>query len=76
MQAAQVMVLRVAAVTGLAAGSGLAATLYALAALWVCLKVPGFLASAARVPGSIGAIGSGLAEQARRVSLPLPARGV
>ena len=75
MQAAQVMVLRVATVTGLAAGSGLAATLYALAALWVCLKVPGFLASAARVPGSIGAIASGLAEQARRIPLPLPARG-
>jgi hypothetical protein len=75
MQAAQVMVLRVATVTGLAAGSGLAATLYALAALWVSLKVPGFLASAARVPGSVAAIGSGLADQARRISLPLPARG-
>ena len=75
MQAVQVMVLRVATVTGLTAGSGLAETLYALAALWVCLKVPGFLASAARIPGSIGAIGSGLADQARRLPLPLPARG-
>jgi hypothetical protein len=75
MQAAQVMVLRVATVTGLAAGTGLAATLYALAALWVSLKVPAFLASAARVPGSVAAIGGGLADQARRIPLPLPARG-
>jgi hypothetical protein len=71
MQAAQVTVLRVATVTGLAAGSGLAATLYALAALWVSLKVPSFLASAARAPGGIG---NGLGQQAHR--LPLPARGV
>jgi len=75
MQAAQVTVLRVATVTGLAAGSGLAASLYALAALWVTLKVPSFLAAAARIPGGIGAIGAGLATQARRVPLPLPARG-
>lgn len=73
MQAAQVTVLRVATVTGLAAGSGLAATLYALAALWISLKVPRFLASAARIPGDIG---GGLARQARRIQLPLPARGV
>jgi hypothetical protein len=76
MQAAQVMVLRVATVTGLAPGSGLAATLYALAALWVSLKVPGFLAAAARVPADVAAIGSGLADQARRIPLPLPARAV
>ena len=75
MQAAQVMVLRVATITGLAAGSGLAATLYALAALWLCLKVPAFLASAAQVPASVAAIGSGLADQVRRIPLPLPARG-
>jgi hypothetical protein len=76
MQAAQVTVLRVATVTGLAAGSGLAATLYALAALWVCLKVPGFLASAARSPGGVGAMAGGLAQQVRRIPLPLPARDV
>jgi len=75
MQAAQVTVLRVATVTGLAAGSGLGATLYALATLWVSLKVPRFLASAAQAPGSIAAIGSGLVQQARRIPLPLPARG-
>jgi hypothetical protein len=75
MQAAQVTVLRVATVTGLAAGSGLAATLYALAALWVTLKVPSFLAGAARIPGGVGAIGAGLADQVRRIPLPLPARG-
>jgi len=76
MQAAQVTVLRVATVTGLAAGSGLAATLYALAALWVSLKVPSFLASAARLPGSAGAWGSEAAQQMRRIPLPLPARGL
>jgi hypothetical protein len=75
MQAAQVTVLRVATVTGLAAGGGLGASLYALATLWVSLKVPRFLASAAQAPGSIGAIGSGLVQQARRIPLPLPARG-
>ncbi|MGA9114995.1 MAG: conjugal transfer protein TrbL family protein [Candidatus Dormiibacterota bacterium] len=75
MQAAQVTVLRVATVTGLAAGSGLGATLYALATLWVSLKVPRFLASAAQAPGSIAVIGSGLVQQARRIPLPLPARG-
>jgi hypothetical protein len=75
MQAAQVTVLRVATVTGLAAGSGLGATLYALATLWVSLKVPRFLATAAQAPGSIAAIGSGLVQQARRIPLPLPARG-
>ena len=73
MQAGQVAVLRVATVTGLAAGSGLAATLYALATLWISLKVPGFLASAARLPGGIG---SGLAQQMRRIPLPVPARGL
>ena len=75
MQPAQVTVLRVATVTGLAAGSGLGATLYALATLWVSLKVPRFLASAAQAPGSITAIGSGLVQQARRIPLPLPSRG-
>jgi len=76
MQAAQVTVLRVATVTGLAAGTGLAATLYALAALWVSLKVPSFLASTARIPGSVGAWGSEAAQQLRRIPLPLPARGL
>jgi len=75
MQAAQVAVLRVATVTGLAAGSGLGATLYALATLWVSLKVPRFLAVAAQAPASLGTMGSGLVQQARRLPLPLPARG-
>ncbi len=75
MQAAQVTVLRVATVTGLAEGSGLGATLYALATLWVSLKVPRFLASAAQAPGSFASIGSGLVQQARRIPLPLPVRG-
>jgi len=34
-----------------------------------------FLATAAQAPGSIAAIGSGLVQQARRIPLPLPARG-
>ena len=76
MQAAQVAVLRVATVTGLAAGTGLAATLYALAALWVSLKVPRFLAAAARIDGSVAGIGAGLMQQAHRIPLPLPARSV
>src|SRR5487761_1663597 len=73
MQAAQVAVLRVATVSGLAAGTGLAATLYALAALWVSLKVPRFLAGAARIEGSAAGVGGGLMQLAQRIPLPLPA---
>jgi len=71
-----VMVLRVATVTGLAAGNGLAATLYALAALWVSLK-------GARFPGLRGPGSRGHRRDRKRpgrsgtrIPLPLPARGI
>lgn len=71
MQAAQITVLRVATATGLAGGSSLAATLYALATLWVALKVPQVLASAARADGAFSAVSRELGRQARRTSLTL-----
>ncbi|MGD0833680.1 MAG: conjugal transfer protein TrbL family protein [Candidatus Dormibacteria bacterium] len=71
MQAAQITVLRVATATGLAGGSSLAATLYALATLWVALKVPQVLASAARQGGAFSAVSRELGRQARRTSLTL-----
>jgi hypothetical protein len=43
MQAVQVIVLRVATALGFGNGGGIAASLYALATLWIVLKVPGVL---------------------------------
>src|SRR5438132_2577924 len=46
MQAVQLIVLRVATATGFGAGDGLAGSLYALATLWIMLKVPGTMHAA------------------------------
>jgi hypothetical protein len=76
MQAAQILVLSIATATGLAAGSGLAADIYALAAIWVTLKVPSFLAQALASGGPLDALTQGLVLQARRIPVPSPARGL
>ncbi|HYA01282.1 MAG TPA: conjugal transfer protein TrbL family protein [Candidatus Binatia bacterium] len=70
MQAGQLAVLSVATATGLSAGSGLAAEIYALATLWVALKVPGFLAAATEPNGSVAALTRGAVLSARRIHLP------
>jgi hypothetical protein len=75
MQPAQLLVLSVAAATGLASGSGLAADIVALAALWVCLKVPAFLARAVASQGPVGSIGHVMALHARRLPLPPAVQG-
>jgi Conjugal transfer protein TrbL len=43
MQAVQLVILRVATVTGFGSGDSIAESLYALATLWILLKVPGTL---------------------------------
>jgi hypothetical protein len=49
MQAIQLIILRVATSVGFGAGSGVAESLFALAILWIVLKVPGTLHSATHV---------------------------
>ena len=49
MQAVQLIILRVAVAVGFGAGSGVAESLYALATLWILLKVPGTLHAATQV---------------------------
>jgi hypothetical protein len=49
MQAVQLIILRVATAVGFGAGSGVAESLFALAILWIVLKVPGTLHAATHV---------------------------
>ena len=49
MQAIQLIILRVATAVGFGAGSGIAESLFALAILWIVLKVPGTLHAATHV---------------------------
>ncbi|HEY6470364.1 MAG TPA: conjugal transfer protein TrbL family protein [Candidatus Dormibacteraeota bacterium] len=49
MQAVQLIILRVAVAVGFGAGSGIAESLYALATLWILIKVPGTLHAASQV---------------------------
>jgi hypothetical protein len=49
MQAVQLIILRVATAVGFGAGSGIAESLFALATLWILLKVPGTLHAATHV---------------------------
>ncbi len=49
MQAVQLIILRVATAVGFGAGSGIAGSLFALAILWIILKVPGTLHAATHV---------------------------
>lgn len=72
MQAGQILVLSVAAATGLARGRGLGAAIYALATVWVALRVPRFLALAAGPDGLATATSAG--SRLRRNWLPAPMR--
>src|ERR1700693_6200745 len=49
MQAVQLIILRVATAVGFGAGSGIAQSLFALATLWIVIKVPGTLHAATHV---------------------------
>lgn len=70
MQALQIVVLRVAMVTGLAADTGLASTLYALATLWVTLKVPGALNTASHLESKAKTLGHELERHVRKAIAP------
>ncbi len=72
MQAGQLLVLSIAAVTGLARGDGLGAAIYALATVWVALKVPRFLALAAGPDGLVTTTSGGA--RFRPTWLPAPMR--
>jgi len=76
MQAGQLMVLSIATATGLAAGSALAADIYALAVIWVTLKVPSFLARAFSPSGSVAGLTRGMALRARGLPLVAAVRGL
>jgi hypothetical protein len=52
MQAVQLIIVRVATAVGFGAGSGVAESLFALAILWIVLKVPGTLHAATHVESS------------------------
>jgi hypothetical protein len=49
MQAVQLIILRVATAVGFGAGSGIAESLFALAILWIVIKVPGTLHAATHI---------------------------
>jgi hypothetical protein len=49
MQAVQLIILRVATAVGFGAGSGIAESMFALATLWIVIKVPGTLHAATHV---------------------------
>jgi hypothetical protein len=72
MQAGQLLVLSIAAATGLARGGSLAAAIYAVATVWVALRVPRFLALAAG-PGGLVTVASG-SSRLRPGWLPAPIR--
>jgi TrbL/VirB6 plasmid conjugal transfer protein len=70
MQAVQLIALRVATATGFGAGSGIAASLYALATLWIVLKVPGALHAASHVESRAATAGHHLERSLRRALAP------
>ncbi len=71
MQAVQLIVLRVAAATAFAHGAGIVETLYALATLWIVLKVPSALHSAGHVEMRAREIGRHLERSIRGRAAPV-----
>jgi len=70
MQAVQLLILRVAAVTGLADDAGIVSTLYAIATLWIVLKVPGAMGSGAHLETHARSLGHELGRHVRKAVLP------
>lgn len=70
MQAVQLIVLRVATATAFAGGAGLVQTLYALATLWIMLKVPSTLHSAGHVETRARELGRHLQRSIRVATAP------
>jgi Conjugal transfer protein TrbL len=71
MQAIQLIVLRVSVAAGFGAGDGLADSLYALAILWIMLKVPGTLHTATHVESKAHSMGRHVERSMRRALAPV-----
>lgn len=71
MQAVQMIVLRVATSTGFGGGDGLAQSLYALAILWIMLKVPGAMHAATQVEAKTHSMGRQVERSMRRALVPV-----
>ena len=71
MQAVQLIVLRVATATGFGAGDGLAGSLYALATLWIMLKVPGTMHAATQFESKAHSMGRHVERSMRRALAPV-----
>lgn len=70
MQAVQLIILRVAVAVGFGAGSGVAESLYALATLWILIKVPGTLHAAAHVETHASRAAHHVKRSVHRVLMP------
>jgi hypothetical protein len=70
MQAVQLIVLRVATATAFARGAGLVEMLYALATLWIMLKVPSALHSSGYFETRAHALGRQFERSVRHAALP------
>ncbi|MBV8194240.1 MAG: hypothetical protein JOY80_01790, partial [Candidatus Dormibacteraeota bacterium] len=71
MQAVQLIVLRVATAGAFAGGDGIAQSLYALATLWIMLKVPSALHSASHVESRAHSLGRQMERSLRRAIAPV-----
>ena len=71
MQAVQLVVLRVSTATAFEHGGGLVATLYALATLWIMLKVPSVLHSSGYVEMRARAFGRHIQRSVRHAATPV-----
>jgi hypothetical protein len=70
MQAVQLVILRVATTTAFAHGAGIVEVLYALATLWIMLKVPSVLHSSGYFETRAHAVGRHLQRSVRHATLP------
>ncbi|TMB92012.1 MAG: hypothetical protein E6J45_03895 [Chloroflexi bacterium] len=73
MQALQLIVLRVATAIGLGGGGGIAGSLYALATLWIMLKVPGALNTASHYETRAHTMAHQVERSVRRAIAPVHA---
>jgi hypothetical protein len=71
MQALQLIILRVATAGAFGSGSGIAESLYALATLWILLKVPGSLHAATQLESRAHSMARQLDRSVRRALAPV-----
>jgi hypothetical protein len=70
MQAVQLIVLRVAVTTEFDSSGGVITTVYALATLWLLLKVPGAMNTSSHLESKAHTMFHGLERSARRALMP------